>query len=231
MGNALRKNVAVFHQVPAKGVDALGALPHQEIAGAEHDAVRLLLFGSDRNQAHARPLGRFTDGLCIGRIVLPPLDERLDVGRRDQAHIMTQLSDLTRPVVRPGTGFHRDDAPGLRCEEIEKLRASDALAKEHMPGAIRSMYLEHVLRDVQPDRANLLHGSAMRCQPILELDPYCLTRGRYPSLPCRCGDAALNQWHLLLDHAIRTPSGAPLRSLPLGQPCRRVSGEYDVNRL
>src|SRR5262249_9861442 len=150
MGNALRKNVAVFHQVPAKGVDALGALPHQEIAGAEHDAVRLLLFGFDRNEAHARPLGRFTDGLCIGRIVLLPLDERLDVGRRDQAHIMTQLSDLTRPVARPGTGFHRDDAPGLHCEETEKLRASDALAKEHMPGAIRSMYLEHVLRDVQP---------------------------------------------------------------------------------
>src|SRR5215472_12729203 len=55
----------------------------------------------DRNEAHARPLGRFTDGLRIGRIVLLPLDERLDVGRRDQAHIMTQLSDLTRPVVPP----------------------------------------------------------------------------------------------------------------------------------
>src|SRR5215467_13514425 len=101
MGNALRKNVAVFHQVPAKGVDALGALPHQEIAGAEHDAVCLLLFGLDRNKAHARPLGRFTDGLCIGGIVLLPLDERLDVGRRDQAHMMAQLSDLTRPECAP----------------------------------------------------------------------------------------------------------------------------------
>src|SRR5215831_7552670 len=27
-----------------------------------------------------------------------------------------------------------------------------------MPGSIRSMHLEHVLRDVQTDRANLLHG-------------------------------------------------------------------------
>jgi hypothetical protein len=74
--------------VPAKSVDALGALTHQEIAGSEHDAVRLLLFGLDRNEAHARPLGRFTDGLCIGGIVLLPLDERLDVGRRDQAHMV-----------------------------------------------------------------------------------------------------------------------------------------------
>ena len=88
MGNALRKHVAVFHQVPAKGVDALGALTHQEIAGSEHDAVRLLLFGLDRSKAHARSLRRFTDGLCIGRIVLLPPDERLDVGRRDQAHMM-----------------------------------------------------------------------------------------------------------------------------------------------
>src|SRR6516225_4618943 len=158
MGNALRKDVAVFHQVPAQSVDALGALPHQEIAGSEHDAVRLLLFGLDRNKAHARPLRRFTDGLCIGRIVLLPPDERLDVGWCDQAHVMAQLTDLTRPVVRTGTGFHRDDAPGLRCEKTEKLHASDALTKEHMPGTIGSMHLEHVLRDVQTDRGSLLHG-------------------------------------------------------------------------
>jgi hypothetical protein len=29
--------------------------------------------------------------------------------------MMAQLRDLTRPVVRTGTGFHRHDAPGLRC--------------------------------------------------------------------------------------------------------------------
>ena len=72
MGDALREDVPVFHQVPAKSVDALGALPHQEITGSKHHAVRLLLFGLDRNEAHARPLGRFTDGLRIGRIVLLP---------------------------------------------------------------------------------------------------------------------------------------------------------------
>jgi len=78
--------------------------------------------------------------------------------------MMAQLSDLTRPVVRTGTGFHRDDAPGLRGEETEKLRASDALAKEHMPRTIRSMHLEHVFRDVQTDRGSLLHGRLLRWQ-------------------------------------------------------------------
>jgi hypothetical protein len=43
--------------------------------------------------------------------------------------------------VRTGTGFHRHDAPGLRCEETKKLCASDPLAKEHMPGTIRAMDL------------------------------------------------------------------------------------------
>ena len=101
MGDALREDVPVFHQVPAKSVDALGALPHQEITGSKHHAVRLLLFGLDRNEAHARPLGRFTDDLCIGRIALMPLDERLDVGRCDQAHMMAQLR--ARPQIIEST--------------------------------------------------------------------------------------------------------------------------------
>ena len=33
-----------------------------------------------------------------------------------------------------------------------------------MPGSIRSMHLEYVLRDVQTDRGNLLHGRLLRWQ-------------------------------------------------------------------
>src|SRR5215472_15875174 len=146
MGDALRKDIAVFHQVPAKSVDTLSALTHQQVPGSEHKPVRLRLFALDRNEAHARPMRRFTDGLCIRGIILLPVDERLSVGRRHQAHMMAELSDFTCSVVRTGTGFHRNDAPGLRCEETEKLRASDALAEEPMPGSIRSMHVEHVFR-------------------------------------------------------------------------------------
>src|SRR5215472_8093800 len=133
MGNALRKDVAVFHQVPAQSIDALGALPYQEIPSSEHDAVRLLLFGLDRNEAHARPLGRFTDRLCIGGIILLPLDERFDVGRRDQAHMMAQLSDLTRPVVRAGTGFHRHDAPACAARKLRSFARVTRLRKSTCP--------------------------------------------------------------------------------------------------
>src|SRR5262249_25852555 len=78
--------------------------------------------------------------------------------------MMAQLSDFTCPVVRTGTGFHRHDAPGLRCQKTEKLHASNALAKEHMTGTIGSMHLEHVFPDVQTDRGNLFYGRLLRWQ-------------------------------------------------------------------
>src|SRR4051812_3507330 len=43
----------VHWPVDAQGVDALRALAHQEITGAEHDPVRLLLLGFHRHEAHA----------------------------------------------------------------------------------------------------------------------------------------------------------------------------------
>jgi hypothetical protein len=59
MADALRKGVAVFNQVPAHSVDALCALT-PKIPGSEHDSVRLLLLGLDRNEEYTRPLRRFT---------------------------------------------------------------------------------------------------------------------------------------------------------------------------
>ncbi len=53
----------VLCQVPAQGVDALRPLPHQQVAGAEHHAVRLLRRVLHRHEAHARPLRRFADRL------------------------------------------------------------------------------------------------------------------------------------------------------------------------
>ena len=71
----LRNDVAVLRPVPARGVDALRPLPHQEIAGAEHHAVRLLRLVLHRHETHARPLRRLADRLGIGQVVLLPLHE------------------------------------------------------------------------------------------------------------------------------------------------------------
>jgi hypothetical protein len=89
--------------VPAQCVEALRALTHGAIPGSEHDAVRLWLFGLDRNETYARPLRRFADGLGIRCVAL----------RR-------------RPVRAAGWGLAgsrpSSDLPGLTPEQEGLLR-------------------------------------------------------------------------------------------------------------
>src|SRR4051812_12857615 len=160
--DALGKYVAVLGQMPAQGVDALRALAHQEITGAEHDPIRLLLLAFHRHEAHARALGGFADRLGIRPVVLLPLHVRLDVGRRDQAHGVAQLAELTRPVMRPGAGLHRHRAGRLGGEECEHLRPHQALAEHHTAGRVCPVRLENPLRNIQSDRVSLSHGCLLK---------------------------------------------------------------------
>src|SRR3954449_9620804 len=109
-----------------------------------------------------RMLGRFADRLGIRHVVLVPLHVRLDVGRRDQAHGVAQLAELTRPVMRPGAGLHRYDAGGLGGEEFEHLRPHQALAEHHTAGRVCPVRLENPLRNVQSDRVSLPHGRLLK---------------------------------------------------------------------
>jgi hypothetical protein len=154
----LRDDVAILGQVPTQGVQALRALAHQQVAGAEHHPVCLLLLAFDRHEAHARPLGRLADRLGIGHVVLLPLHIRLDVGGRDQPHRVAQLAELTCPVVRPGTGLHRHHARLLGSEELHHLGPRQPLAEHHSARRVRPMRLKDVLREIQPNRASLSHG-------------------------------------------------------------------------
>src|ERR1700740_2624762 len=134
MRDALAKDMAIFAEVPAQGIDALRALAHQKIPGPEYDAVRLLRLVLDGHKAHARPLCDLTDCLGISRIILLPLHERLDVGRRDQPHCVAQLADLSPPIVRSCASFHRDNAGRLPRQELEQLRSGETLAEPRMAG-------------------------------------------------------------------------------------------------
>src|SRR4051812_33828475 len=116
---------AELEEMPAQGIDNLGPLPHQEIARPEHESggLGLLAFGS--HEAHGRALGGLADRLGIRGIVLLPLDEWLDVRRRDQPDRMPEHADLAgprgpnngrcrRPPWRPcrGAGPPRTGEPG-----------------------------------------------------------------------------------------------------------------------
>jgi hypothetical protein len=61
---------------------------------------------------------RFHDRLRVRGVVLLPLDERLDVARRDQSHLKAEPVHFARPVMRPAVSLHRDDECG--CSDMNR---------------------------------------------------------------------------------------------------------------
>ena len=84
VGCPLRHDLPELTQMAAKRIDRLRPLPDQQLTDAEHHGSPLGLFALHGHEAHRRAHGRFADRLGIGSIVLLPLHERSDVGRRDQ---------------------------------------------------------------------------------------------------------------------------------------------------
>ena len=101
------------------------------------------------------PLRRLADRLCISSVVLLALHERLDVSGRDQPDHVAQLADLPTSVMGSSASLQCHHATGLGCKELDQLAPGDLLAEHDAPRRIRAMRLEHMLRDVQTDRANL----------------------------------------------------------------------------
>jgi hypothetical protein len=56
------------------------------------------------------------------------------------------------------TGFDPNQARLKLSEELQHLRATDALADHNSARAIDPVYLEHTLRNIQTNRANFAHG-------------------------------------------------------------------------
>src|SRR5271157_2406978 len=130
----------------------------RRVPSSEDDATRLLCFVLYRNETHARPLSRLADRLGIGGVVLSPLHERLDVGRRYQSDRMTKLRDLSSPIMRATAGLQSNQPSGLRPKEFKQLGPGVPLAEQDISRRIHAVSLENLLRDIQTDRANLRHG-------------------------------------------------------------------------
>ena len=131
MSRSFGPDKAELEEMPAQGIDDLGPLPHQEIARPEDESggLGLLAFGS--HEAHGRALGGLADRLGICGIVLLPLDERLDVRRRDQPDRMPEHGNLARPIMGAAAGLHRDRTGGLGRQERANLAAPQPLAEHN----------------------------------------------------------------------------------------------------
>ena len=131
MPRTLPHDKAELGEVAAQGVDQLGPLPDQQVAGAEDDSRALRRRALGRDEAHRRPLRRLADRLRIGHVVLLPLHERLDVSRSDQLGLVAQRTDLARPVVGAGAGLHRHQTARLAGEKGQHLISPQLLADDN----------------------------------------------------------------------------------------------------
>jgi hypothetical protein len=115
----------------AQGIDDLGPLPHQKIAGPEHHRSGLGRLALGCHKAHGGKLSRLADRLGLRGIGLLALDERLHVSGWDQSHMVAELADFARPVVRTAAGLHGYCAGRLGREERKNLAAPQLLAEDN----------------------------------------------------------------------------------------------------
>ena len=81
----------------------------------------------------------------------------LHIRRRDEPHLVAQLADFTAPEMGTATGFHGNDARRHLTEKGQDLVPAQLLANDRVAGAINSMHLKHVLRQIQTDCSNFRH--------------------------------------------------------------------------
>jgi hypothetical protein len=97
----------------------------------EHHRSGLSVLALGSHEAHGRTLSRLTDRLGISGIGLLALDERIPVSGWDQSHMVAELADLARPVMRTAARLHGYRAARLSREERKDLAASQLFAEEN----------------------------------------------------------------------------------------------------
>ena len=152
------------HHYPVLGQHTTGlvaqrrALLHSRLAHPMHRLHILLLHRLHPHQAHVGALRRFADGTRVVVVVFVPAHVRLDVLRRNQPHLVAQLPQLTRPVMRTRTPLH----PHHTRRHVRKVRsdlpAPEDLALENLSVAVAAHDVKCVLCQVQTYRRNLAHG-------------------------------------------------------------------------
>ena len=152
----------MLSQVPAQGIDHLGALADEHLPRAKQHGAGLLVFRLHGDKPHGRAQRGLDNGLSIRRIILLALDERLHVDRRDQAHIVSQLLELATPAMCRGASLHGDNAPGLLGNKCQNLTPGKLLAKHNRPVLARPVQLENALCQVNADDGNFRHGCPLR---------------------------------------------------------------------
>src|SRR6185437_14485828 len=106
-------------------------------------------FGLDK--PHIGPGHCFADGFGVSGIVLLPLDVGLHIGRRHQAHVMTERLEFARPMMRRSTGLDANQAWRQLLEERQDVAALQLTADEHLAFCVDAVHLKDRLCDIETD--------------------------------------------------------------------------------
>ena len=138
-------------------------LAHVGIISAEDEAARLSCLTLWRHEPHRWARGRLADSFCIGGIIFLPLHKGLHILRRHQLHLVPQCSQLTRPVMGRGAGFHANKAGRQLLEQLQQLPTRQPAPQHCLALRVDTVNLENRLCQIQPNNRYLLH----RHSPLL----------------------------------------------------------------
>jgi hypothetical protein len=174
---------------------------------------RLLLGALHRHKAHARALHGLADRLGVAAVGLVALDVRLDVGGRQQPHLMAKPLQPPRPVMRAAARLDPDHRRRQRGEEPLELAPAQPLAQHRAAGGVDTVNLEDVLRQIQTDHAKLHRGRL----PLLVFS-------KQPVWPTRCRTGAVHPIIARSDDEAIQRSSAPFRTASLRSQTQRGRG-------
>lgn len=124
--------------------------------------VGLLLSTFNLDVAHARTAAGLTNRLGIIGVVFATLHIGFDELRGNQAHLVPQHTQLSRPVMGAAACFHHHQARLQLAEEIQHLLPFELLAAFHLLVTVDPMYLENLLCQIKTNSVKFHGDSSLR---------------------------------------------------------------------
>jgi hypothetical protein len=94
---------------------------------------------------------RFTDRFGIILVILLVRPIGLDHRHRHQSYVVPQLLQLSRPVVRPATGFQSDETRRQLGKVGQHFAPTELFAHDHFAAGIHPVHLKTALCDIESD--------------------------------------------------------------------------------
>jgi hypothetical protein len=147
-------------------IDHCGLLADEQMARAMERQTALLLGRLGLDEPHVRPGNGLADRLRVRGIILLPFNVWLHVGRRHQPHGVSERLELTRPMVRLGTGFDADQGRWQLLKNRQDVAALQLTSDNYIALRINAVDLEHRLGDVVQRREcrDVPRTGKTRCQ-------------------------------------------------------------------